>query len=125
MPVRAAGAGGSLSDADIIAAIEYACDNGADVVNGELRLAQPSVAIANAVSDLSCANTLFVFAAGNDGWDLDTNSGDEDESYPCELHRGPHERVERPLRAAATGPADTTAGSRTVGRPRFTWPRRE
>ena len=87
-----------MEDADIIAAIEYACDNGADVVNGSFGSPSFSVAIANAVSDLSCANTLFVFAAGNDGWDLDTNSGDEDESYPQRAPPGPHERVERPLR---------------------------
>ena len=122
MPVQA-GAGGSLEDADIIAAIEYACDNGADVVNGSFGSPSFSVAIANAVSDLSCANTLFVFAQGrNDGWDLDTNSGDEDESYPSELHR-PHERVERPLRGGHR-PCGYDRRVRTVERPRFTWPRR-
>ena len=34
MPVRAGDAAGSLPDADIVDAIEYACENGAGVVNG-------------------------------------------------------------------------------------------
>ena len=97
MPVRAANAAGSLEDADIVDAIEYACDNGADVVNGSFGAPQFSQAIADAVTDPSCADTLFAFAAGNSGWDLDTNTGNDDESYPCELHRAADERAERPL----------------------------
>ena len=109
MPLRAADAGGSLEDADIIAAIEYACDNGADVVNGSFGTPSFSMAIANAVTDPSCASTLFVFAAGNDGWDLDTNTGTDDESYPCELHRAPTS-APNVLCVAATGGNDTIAG---------------
>ena len=34
MPVRAADAYGSLTNADLVAAINYACANGANIVNG-------------------------------------------------------------------------------------------
>ena len=108
MPVRAANAAGSLEDADIVDAIEYACDNGADVVNGSFGAPQFSQAIADAVTDPSCADTLFAFAAGNSGWDLDTNTGNDDESYPCELHRAPTS-APNALCIAATGPTDAIA----------------
>jgi thermitase len=109
MALRAADAGGGLEDADIIEAIQYACDNGADVVNGSFGSPDFSMAIANAVTDPSCANTLFLFAAGNEGWNLNTNTGVDDESYPCELHRAPTSAA-NVLCVAATGPADTIAG---------------
>src|SRR5262245_5345700 len=133
MPVRAATAAGSLEDADIVDAIEYACDNGADVVNGSFGSPQFSAAIADAVTDPSCADTLFVFAAGNDGWDLDTNTGDHDESFPCELHRAPT-NAPNVLCVAASGPDDAMAGFSNYGTAavhlaapgvdiRSTWPR--
>ena len=34
MPLRAANGAGGLTDSDIVQAINYACQNGADVVNG-------------------------------------------------------------------------------------------
>jgi subtilisin family serine protease len=112
MPLRAADAGGSLEDADIIAAIQYACDNGADVVNGSFGSPSPSMAIASAVTDASCANTLFVFAAGNEGTNLEAN-GAANDSFPCELHRAPAQGgVSAPnvLCIAATGSTDSIAG---------------
>ena len=86
MPLRAADGAGSLDDADILAAINYACQNNADIVNGSFGGPDFSTAIANAIKSGACANTLFVFAAGNDGADLDPDSPNSN-AYPCEYHR--------------------------------------
>lgn len=88
MPLRAADANGGLTNADITAAIAYACGENADVVNGSFGGSDFSLAIANAVTSTACDDTLFVFAAGNDGVNLEPNGVDND-SFPCELHRPP------------------------------------
>ncbi|MGH3044128.1 MAG: S8 family serine peptidase [Gaiellaceae bacterium] len=88
MPLRAADAFGGLTDADIAQAITYACANGADVVNGSFGGSEPNTAVSNAIQSGACANTLFVFAAGNDGANLELN-GDDFDSFPCEYHRSP------------------------------------
>jgi subtilisin family serine protease len=108
MPVRAAGADG-LENADFVRAIRYACKNGANIVNGSLGSRNFSQAIADAVTDVSCADTLFVFAAGNEGWNLNTNTGVKDNSYPCELHRPPT-NAPNVLCVAATNVNDSLAG---------------
>jgi subtilisin family serine protease len=113
MALRAADAGGSLSDAAIINSITYACANGADVVNGSFGGSGFSSGTANAIKSAPCANTLFVFAAGNSGWNLNGNTGSEDNAYPCEYHRpaaqGGADAV-NVLCVAATGPSDALAG---------------
>ncbi|HXV35500.1 MAG TPA: S8 family serine peptidase, partial [Gaiellaceae bacterium] len=83
MPLRAADAGGSLTDTAILNAITYACANGADIVNGSFGGSGFSMTIANAINSGPCANTLFVIAAGNSGLNLDGGSN----AYPCEYHR--------------------------------------
>jgi thermitase len=88
MPIRAADANGGLTDANIAAAINYACQNGADIVNGSFGGAESNNAVEAAVSSGACANTLFLFAAGNDGINLELSSPSND-SFPCELHRSP------------------------------------
>jgi subtilisin family serine protease len=88
MPLRAANGAGGLTDADITQAINYACANGADVVNGSFGGPSPNTAVSNAILSGACANTLFVFAAGNDGANLELN-GDDFDSFPCEYHRSP------------------------------------
>ncbi len=46
--------------------------------------------MANLMKSVACQNTLFVFAAGNDGVFL-TNNTFATNAYPCELHRpAPH-----------------------------------
>lgn len=89
MPLRAADADGSLPDAAIVEAFDYACNQGADVVNGSFGTSSFSMAIADAITAGACANTLFVFAAGNSGWNLNGNTGIRDNTFPCELHRPP------------------------------------
>jgi subtilisin family serine protease len=96
MPLRAANGAGGLTDADIAQAINYACANGADIVNGSFGGSGFSATVANAIKSGPCASTLFVFAAGNDGMELELNDDDHN-SYPCEYHR-----------SAAAGGADAT-----------------
>ena len=77
-----------LEDADILQAINYACANGADVVNGSFGGPDKAQALANAIKSVPCRDTLFVFAAGNDGVNL-TNNTRATNAYPCEYHRAP------------------------------------
>ena len=65
MPIRAGDAYGGLTDAIIASSINYACLNGADIVNGSFGGALSNPAVSNAIKSGACANTLFVFAAGN------------------------------------------------------------
>ena len=85
MALRAGNMDG-LPTSAIVNATEYACDNGAQIVNGSYGADVMSAAQRDAI--LACPDTLFVFAAGNDGWDLD-GSGPGSDSFPCELHRAP------------------------------------
>jgi subtilisin family serine protease len=88
MPVRAGDAGGSLSVAAIVSAINYACAEGADIVNGSFGGPGKSLSIGNAIK--ACNGTLFVLAAGNDGRVLNNNTAATN-AYPCEFHRpAPH-----------------------------------
>jgi subtilisin family serine protease len=89
MALRAADANGSLTNTDITQSINYACANSADVVNGSFTGSGASTLVRDAILQAPCANTLFVFAAGNSGFNLDTNTGVNDEAYPCEFHRAP------------------------------------
>jgi subtilisin family serine protease len=90
MPVRAADAYGSLTNADLVAAINYACANGAHIVNGSFGGPGRSSAISNAIQSGPCSDTLFVFAAGNGRHVLNRNTNATN-AYPCEYHRpAPH-----------------------------------
>ncbi len=80
MPVRAGDFYGSFDSSDTIAAYTYACQNGARVVNGSFGGPGFSQAELDAINAPVCANTLFVFAAGNDGVNMDTAGPLE---YPC------------------------------------------
>ncbi len=80
MPVRAGDFYGSFDSSDTIAAYTYACQNGARVVNGSFGGPGFSQAELDAINSPACANTLFVFAAGNDGYNMDTVGPLE---YPC------------------------------------------
>lgn len=84
MPLRAGDGSGVFTATAIAAALRYACAEGADIVNGSFSAEVMSSLIRDAVLD--CPGTLFVFAAGNEGWDLD---GPAKNAFPCELHRSP------------------------------------
>ncbi|HET9666289.1 MAG TPA: S8 family serine peptidase, partial [Desertimonas sp.] len=83
MPLRAGDAGGSLPNSAIISSIYYACQNGARVVNGSFGGSGSSTATLNAINSPECANTLFVFAAGNGGSDGVGDNNDSFPQYPC------------------------------------------
>ena len=90
MPLRAADAYGSLRNSDVADSINFACDNGAHIVNGSFGGPGRSNAISNAIKSNDCKGTLFVFAAGNDGRTLNKNTNATN-AYPCEYHRpSPH-----------------------------------
>jgi len=87
MALRAADAAGSLTNADVNQALSYACQNGADVVNGSFGGPGKSQTQANIIKSAACRNTLFLFAAGNENANLTSNT-QATNSYPCEYHRG-------------------------------------
>lgn len=82
MPLRAGDESGSFPLDAIVNAFNYACANGARVVNGSFGGSSDSISINESV--LNCPGVLFVFASGNESLDLDT-----DNSYPCEIHEAP------------------------------------
>ena len=96
MPLRI-GNNRTITIADIIQGFTYACANGADVVNGSFGFSVKSIAMANVLKSAACQNTLFVFAAGNDGVFLTNNTAGD----------------ERVSRASSTGPRRTASASRT------------
>jgi subtilisin family serine protease len=87
MALRAGDAYGSLPDDAIINSIVYACNNGASVVNGSFGGPGFSQATADAITSTACANTIFVFAAGNGGADGVGDNNDVVPQYPCNYHR--------------------------------------
>lgn len=109
MPVRAGNAVGTLRSSNVLAGIEYACTEGADIVNGSFGGSGKSLAIGNAIK--GCSGTLFVFSAGNDRKNLNGNTKATN-AYPCELHRpAPHGVGARNLVCvAATNRSDDLAG---------------
>lgn len=111
MALRAGDPDGSLPNEDIAEAIAYACNNGAHIVNGSFGSQMHDPVISNAIRHSSCSQTLFVFAAGNDGFNLQghTQNG---KSYPCEYHRPPPQGISAPnvLCVGATTTTDAIAG---------------
>ena len=82
MPLRAGDAAGYFTDQTIADAMNYACTEGADVVNGSFGGEGYSPVIAGAIG--SCPGTLFVFAAGNGGIDQVGDNIDASQPiYPC------------------------------------------
>jgi subtilisin family serine protease len=76
MALKAADASGSLEESSIIEAFQYACANGARVINGSFGGPDGGQAMFDAIN--ACPGSLFVFAAGNAG----TNN-DSFPAYPC------------------------------------------
>jgi len=77
MPVRFLGLSGSGSTFDAIAAIEYACKNGARVINNSWGGGGYSDilkrTIEGTIGGKWCADALFIFAAGNESSDNNTS----------------------------------------------------
>ena len=72
MPLRFLGVSGSGSTADAAAAVTYAADNGARIINASFGGGPYSSTMYNAINYARSRNVLFVAAAGNDGTNNDT-----------------------------------------------------
>lgn len=79
MPVKVLSDGGSGSHVGLAQGIEYAADNGADVVNMSLGSPSPSSLLSDTIE--AYPNVLFAVAAGNNSANAD--SGGSGASYPC------------------------------------------
>jgi subtilisin family serine protease len=102
MPLRAADDDGFLFSTDIVAAFDYACGEGARIVNGSFG-GSGSTAIRDAID--ACPGTLFVFSAGNEALDVDWEP-----TYPCAY---PSANI---VCVAATTPDDELAWFSNYGR---------
>ncbi len=80
MAVRGLGTGGGTT-ADIVAAIDFARHNEANIINMSLGGSVYSSAMRQAIERARDAGILVVVAAGNDGLNLDLGGN---EVYPCE-----------------------------------------
>ena len=83
IPLRALDGSGSGLDSDITQAFLSACADGARVVNASLGGDAYDAAMSQAIASAGCANTLFVFAAGNGGTDGIGDNNDATPTYPC------------------------------------------
>ncbi len=102
MPLRVLNAAGSGTWADLASAFAYAGREGADIVNASLSGSSGSTAVAQAIAD--SPETLFVFAAGNNG-----RNTDQSPAYPCAY---PHPNI---ICVAATGSDDLKASFSNYG----------
>lgn len=107
MPVRVLDGNGSGSNANVTAGLAYACTHGASIVNASLGGTSYSIAMRDAIA--SCPNTLFVFAAGNDGL-----SDDRVPHYPCNYGAAP-DNLPNVICVAATDSNDALASFSNYG----------
>jgi subtilisin family serine protease len=73
MAVKVLNDEGSGTDADIVSGIEYAVENGADIINLSLGGYGSSSVLQDAIQEAGEAGVLIVAAAGNDGVSIHTN----------------------------------------------------
>ncbi|HEV3478296.1 MAG TPA: S8 family serine peptidase [Gaiellaceae bacterium] len=106
MAVKAGDEDGFLEESWIVQAFQYACANGARVINGSFG-GPGSTAIRDAIN--ACPNALFVFAAGNGGWDGIGDNNDAAPVYPCSF---PSANI---ICVAATSSTDARAGFSNYG----------
>jgi subtilisin family serine protease len=105
MALKAGSADGAIYGSSVIAAIEYADDNGADIVNGSFSGGgsdSPSNPVRLAYQNAS--DTLFVVAAGNDGTNNDTAP-----TFPCNY------TLSNVVCVAATNPSDALPSFSNTG----------
>jgi thermitase len=81
MGLRAGNFEGTLFSSDVIAAIDYADDMGADVINGSFTGSALSQGQRDAIA--AAPDVLFVAAAGNGGEDGVGDDNDDVDAYPC------------------------------------------
>ncbi len=78
MPLRVGNAYGDFASDASAQAFLYACRNGARVVNGSFGGTFSSLVEEQAINSPDCANTIFVFSAGNTA-----SNNDFDPVFPC------------------------------------------
>ena len=105
MPVKFLDAQGSGTEAGAIAAVLYAAENGAAVLNNSWAGGDYSQALADAITVADTHGSLFVAAAGNDGSDNDAVP-----TYPASYD------LPNVLSVAATDNSDDVAYFSNVGR---------
>ncbi|HSO75824.1 MAG TPA: S8 family serine peptidase [Blastocatellia bacterium] len=71
MPIRAFPPSGMSDAFTVAAAVKYAADHGADVINLSLGSSEPSDILASAIRDARLRGITLVAAAGNDGAEID------------------------------------------------------
>lgn len=81
MPLKVLNANGSGATRDTAAAIRFAADHGARVINASWSVDEPDPALYDAIVYAGTKGVVFVASAGNDGVNLDANPG-----YPAAYH---------------------------------------
>lgn len=104
--VKAIGAGGGTSDAELAEAVRHAATVGAAVISLSVAGAEPLPRTRAAIAQAGEAGTLVVVAAGNDGVDLDDHAG-----YPGGY------RLDNLVTVAATGGEGDLLASSNHGGP--------
>jgi subtilisin family serine protease len=104
LPLKFLGADGSGTEADAIAAIDYATRMGARIMNNSWGGRSSSQALLDAINAAGDAGALFVAAAGNDGANADVAP-----HYPAALNAA------NIVSVAATDPNDHLAGFSNYG----------
>jgi subtilisin family serine protease len=99
--------------ADEIAAINYAGNNGARVLNGSIQGGSFSQATQDALA--AHPGTLYVFAAGNGGSDGIGDDNDTTPTYPCALDQSGGYSANNVICVAATNQLDHLAGFSNYG----------
>lgn len=105
MPLRFLDRNGAGNVGDAIAAIEYAIQNGADVVNASWGGPAYSAPLEAAIRRAGEMGVVVVAAAGNDG-----NNNDATPTYPAAM------KIPNLISVAATDRSDTLAGFSNYGR---------
>jgi subtilisin family serine protease len=105
LPLKFLGSGGTGTTSDAVAAIDYAADRGADVINNSWGGGGFSRTLLEAIERTHAAGALFVVAAGNDGTNTDSLP-----TYPAGYD------VPNVISVAATDMADTLAAFSNFGR---------
>ena len=105
--------------ADQIQAINYAAENGATVLNGSLGGFSAAENATRRSAIFSHPNTLFVWAAGNDGANADDAPAECGGTSPCRDYPCAHAptggETDNTLCVAATGPNDSRASFSNFG----------
>ncbi len=105
MALRGLGTLGSGATSGLVSAIDYATQNGADIINASFGSSQFSSSMLAAITNARANDVLFVAAAGNSGLDADNSP-----HYPASYD------LDNIISVAATDQNDQLAGFSNFGR---------